>query len=112
VLPLIASNRFEKPTKNVCPESKIRGEREESSVVKDVEAKEKEAADEEEPKELPKCRQVSTKNNDDTESALKSSTQQPDTSTASSSVETTSGAISAVAKAGAGHIDPDDYWSW
>ena len=104
--------RFEKPTKNVCPESKIRGEREESSVVKDVEAKEKEAADEEEPKELPKCRQVSTKNNDDTESALKSSTQQPDTSTASSSVETTSGAISAVAKAGAGHIDPDDYWSW
>ncbi|KAK1737387.1 hypothetical protein QTG54_011673 [Skeletonema marinoi] len=106
--------RFEKPTKNVCPESKTRGrgEREESSVVKDVKAKGKEEADEEEPKELPKCRQVSTKNNDDTESALKPSTQQPDTSTASSSVETTSGAISAVAKAGASHIDPDDYWSW
>eukprot|EP00984_Skeletonema_dohrnii_P016467 scaffold7335_cov162-Skeletonema_dohrnii-CCMP3373.AAC.1 len=106
--------RFEKPTKNVCPESKSRGEREESSVVKvkDVKAKEKEEADEEEPKELPKCSQVSTKNNDDTESALKTSAQQPDTSTASSAVETTSGATSAVAKAGAGHIDPDDYWSW
>eukprot|EP00984_Skeletonema_dohrnii_P002233 scaffold778_cov81-Skeletonema_dohrnii-CCMP3373.AAC.2 len=81
--------RFEKPTKHVCLDSKIRGEREERSVVKDVEAKKKEEDDEEEPKELPKYSQVSAKKNDDTESALKPSAQQPDTSAASSSVETT-----------------------
>ena len=103
--------RFEKPTNNnTCAESKIKGVGE-SSVVKEVEAKEEEVADKEHPKELPKCPLVSKKSNDDTESALKSNAQQPDTSTAQSA-ETASEAIPAVAKAEANNIDPDDYWSW
>ena len=64
--------RFEKPTNNTCVETKIKSEseREDSSVVKEVEAKA--AKEEPNPKELPKFRSISTttKSYDDTESAL------------------------------------------
>ena len=92
-------HRFEKPANNTtCANNKIKEVRG-SSVMKEVEAK----AAKEEPKELPQCPPVSN----DTESALKTNAQQTDTSTAPSA-ETTP----AVATAGAGTIDPDDYWSW
>ena len=53
--------------------------------------------------------EVSTKDNDEAELALKPSVQQPDSSTAQQSAETASGAVT---KAVENNIDPDDYWSW
>ncbi len=78
--------RFEEPTNNTYIGSKVKGVREESSIVKEIEAKEKNEEDPN-PKELPNCR---SKRKDDTESALK--LRVTDIST-DQSAETTSGAV-------------------
>lgn len=100
-----------KPTDNIHAESKIKGERDDKNGAKEVEAKEK---NKEEPKGLPKCPSIPpTKSNNDTVSALKPVAKQLKVSEsdipAAKSAETTSGAISAGKKAGAGKIDIDKY---
>ena len=86
--------RLEKITS--CAEGKFKGEGEKKVGVVVKEVKE-EFVD------------VSAKDNDEAELALKPSVQQPDSSTVQQSTETTSGAVT---KAVDNNIDPDDYWSW
>lgn len=93
----VAADRIKYRLENTtCAESKFKGEGEKKGSMVVKEGKEEVV-------------EVSTKDNDEAELALKLSVQQPDSSSVRQSAETASGAVT---KAVENNIDPDDYWSW